>query len=69
MRDNEVKSGLAAAGIYCQSFNADTLREPWEVLDARGKVRPAGLGRSSAGLQARLGDRRAGPGRRVLCTL
>lgn len=37
VRDNEVKAGLAAQGIFCQSFNADVLREPWEVLDAAGK--------------------------------
>lgn len=34
-----MKASLAAAGIYCQSFNADTLREPWEMLDSNGKVR------------------------------
>ena len=39
VRDNEVKAGLAAQGIFCQSFNADVLREPWEVLDGAGKVR------------------------------
>jgi cryptochrome 1 len=37
VRDNEVKAGLAAAGVFCQSFNADILREPWDVLDARGQ--------------------------------
>lgn len=37
MRDNEVKAALAAAGVFCQSFNADILREPWEVLDTQGK--------------------------------
>ncbi|KAL4431148.1 hypothetical protein ABPG75_006404 [Micractinium tetrahymenae] len=37
VRDNEVKAALAAGGTYCQSFNADILREPWEVLDAHGK--------------------------------
>ncbi len=39
VRDNEVKSGLTADGIFCQSFNADILREPWEVMDPCGKVR------------------------------
>lgn len=37
VRDNEVKAGLEADGIFCQSFNADILREPWEVLDPAGK--------------------------------
>ena len=38
VRDNEVKAGLAAAGVHCQSFNAEILREPWEVLAPGGKV-------------------------------
>lgn len=33
VRDNEVKAALAGMKIYCQSFNADVLYEPWEVLD------------------------------------
>ena len=37
VRDNEVKAALAAAGVFCQSFNADVLREPWEVLDPAGR--------------------------------
>ncbi|KAI3433397.1 hypothetical protein D9Q98_003213 [Chlorella vulgaris] len=37
VRDNEVKAGLVAAGFYCQSFNADILREPWETLDTAGR--------------------------------
>ena len=37
VRDNEVKAALAAAHIHCQSFNADVLREPWEVLDSAGR--------------------------------
>jgi hypothetical protein len=37
VRDNEVKAGLVAAGFYCQSFNADILREPWETLDSAGR--------------------------------
>ena len=37
VRDNEVKATLAAAGVFCQSFNADILREPWEVLDGSGQ--------------------------------
>ena len=37
VRDNEVKSALGAAGVFVQSFNGDILREPWEVLDAKGR--------------------------------
>lgn len=36
-----MKAALAAGGTYCQSFNADILREPWEMLDAHGKVSTA----------------------------
>lgn len=42
VRDNEVKAGLAAAGVHCQSFNAEILREPWEVLAPGGKVGAGG---------------------------
>lgn len=44
VRDNEVKAGLAAAGVHCQSFNAEILREPWEVLAPGGKVGAGGPG-------------------------
>lgn len=37
VRDNEVKAELSAAGLLCQSFNGDVLREPWEVLAANGR--------------------------------
>lgn len=37
VRDNEVKLSLSNLGVHCQSFNADLLREPWEVLDSAGK--------------------------------
>eukprot|EP00887_Chlorella_sp_A99_P005593 scaffold1.g5593.t1 len=33
VRDNEVKASLAAAGVFCQSFNADVLCEPWDLLE------------------------------------
>lgn len=36
VRDNEVKAAMAALGVHCQSFSADILREPWEVLDPQG---------------------------------
>jgi cryptochrome 1 len=36
VRDNEVKAAMSGLGLVCQSFNADLLYEPWEVLsDAR----------------------------------
>ena len=35
VRDNEVKSLLRKNNIVCQSFNCDTLREPWSVVDAQ----------------------------------
>ena len=47
VRDNEVKAGLAAAGVHCHSFNAEILREPWETLGPGGKV--GGAGRGGAG--------------------
>ncbi|KAK9819946.1 hypothetical protein WJX72_004261 [[Myrmecia] bisecta] len=37
VRDNEVKAALAARGCHCQSFNADVLYEPWEVLADSGQ--------------------------------
>lgn len=38
VRDNEVKLAMATLGVFCCSFNADLLREPWEILDpASGK--------------------------------
>jgi cryptochrome 1 len=52
VRDNEVKAGLAAQGIFCQSFNADVLREPWQVLDVTGKVRGSKGGRDRKGRRA-----------------
>jgi cryptochrome 1 len=33
VRDYRVKEQLATEGIDVQSFNADLLYEPWEVLD------------------------------------
>lgn len=32
VRDNEVKTQLRRHGVVCQSFNCDTLREPWSVV-------------------------------------
>ncbi len=65
VRDNEVKAALAAGGTYCQSFNADILREPWEMLDAHGKVRrpacPVGSSRAVRGC-----GRMRGPGHGAL---
>ncbi len=37
VRDNELKAAMLALQIHCQSFNADVLYEPWEVLDADGQ--------------------------------
>ncbi len=37
VRDNEIKAAMAGMGIFCQSFNAEVLREPWEVLDHLGQ--------------------------------
>eukprot|EP00891_Asterochloris_glomerata_P002034 jgi/Astpho2/2034/Aster-00531 len=37
VRDNEVKAAMAGMGVLCQSFNADVLYEPWEVLDKDGQ--------------------------------
>jgi cryptochrome 1 len=34
VRDNEVKTLLRRNEVVCQSFNCDTLREPWSVVDA-----------------------------------
>ena len=34
VRDNEVKALLRRNEVMCQSFNCDTLREPWSVVDA-----------------------------------
>lgn len=36
VRDNEVKSMLSEKNIMCQSFNSDTLREPWNVVNKEG---------------------------------
>jgi deoxyribodipyrimidine photolyase len=36
VRDHRVKELLMAEGIAVQSFNADLLYEPWEVLDDDG---------------------------------
>lgn len=36
VRDNEVKSMLCGKDIMCQSFNSDTLREPWNVVKEGG---------------------------------
>jgi len=37
VRDNEVKAMLCEKNIMCQSFNSDTLREPWNVVKEGGK--------------------------------
>lgn len=37
VRDNEVKAALSTMGVACQSFTADVLREPWQVLDGDKK--------------------------------
>lgn len=36
VRDNEVKTMLCEKNIMCQSFNSDTLREPWNVVNEGG---------------------------------
>ena len=40
VRDNEVKATLVALGLVCQSFNADVLREPWDLLDPNAPGQP-----------------------------
>eukprot|EP00889_Picochlorum_renovo_P002476 jgi/Picre1/29506/NNA_004892.t1 len=35
VRDNEVKEVFRMKHILCQSFNGDTLREPWDVVDRK----------------------------------
>lgn len=42
VRDQQVKDDLRANGILVQSFNADLLYEPWEVLDEEQQVRGTG---------------------------
>ncbi|PVH35400.1 hypothetical protein PAHAL_7G172800 [Panicum hallii] len=37
VRDHRLKEMLAAEGIVVQSFNADLLYEPWEVVDDEGQ--------------------------------
>ena len=37
VRDNEVKAAMRALNVHCQSFNADVLYEPWEVLAKNGQ--------------------------------
>lgn len=42
VRDQQVKDDLRSNGILVQSFNADLLYEPWEVLDDQQQVRSSG---------------------------
>jgi deoxyribodipyrimidine photolyase len=37
VRDHRLKEMMAAEGIIVQSFNADLLYEPWEVVDDEGQ--------------------------------
>lgn len=53
VRDNEVKAYLAARGIFCRSYNADVLAEPWDLLDTSSSASDASAAsNSTAGLHS-----------------
>ena len=72
VRDNEVKQVLKEKGVFCQSFNSDTLREPWDVVQPESNAPYVSFESFWAAHQQSLGvqddPRPPAPGPASLCT-